>query len=81
MQPKGSQESTLNPVLIKMYLFHNLTSCFVRIQFYIVLPSASRHPECFLLSGFPAKILYAFLIFPMRAACPTQYHSHLFGEE
>jgi hypothetical protein len=27
-----------------------------------------------LSSGFPTKILYAFLVSSMRATCPAQYH-------
>jgi len=50
----------MNPVYILPPLFFN-------IQSNVILPSTHSLPSGFFPSGFRIKILYAFLMFPMRA--------------
>jgi len=55
-----SQETATNPVNSPPYI--------IKIHFNI-LPSMSRTSKCSLPSSFPTKIIYAYLISPMRATC------------
>jgi hypothetical protein len=53
------------PILMKMNPVHTLPPSFLKIHFNIIRTSTSQS------SGFPAKMLYTFLVFTMLAACPT----------
>jgi len=57
----------LATILGQITSFHILTSCFCKLHFNIILLSKRRYAIGFFLSGFPAKLLYAFLISPMRS--------------
>lgn len=63
----------LHIILSQFNAIHTLTSCF--LKFILILSSytsSSSHTVIF-ISGFPTKILYEFLISPMRAACPILF--------
>jgi hypothetical protein len=38
---------------------------------HVIFPSTPKYSEWFIPSDFMTKILYAFLIFPIRATCPA----------
>jgi hypothetical protein len=54
-----------------MHPVHTFTPCFPKSHYSIILPS--RSPNGLFPSGFPTKILYAFLIYTMRATFSTQF--------
>jgi hypothetical protein len=54
----------LVPMRSQMNPVHNFSSYFSKIHLFLSLPSG------LFPSGFLTKILYAFLIFPMRTVCP-----------
>jgi len=56
-------------ILSQINLVH--THSFTKLQSNIILPSMSSLPRGLFRSGFPTKILYTFLIFPIHATCPA----------
>jgi len=60
----------LVPILIQLNLVCTLSPYLYKINFNI-LQSTGRYSKKSLLLGFPAEILCAFSISPMRAVCPT----------
>jgi len=61
----------LSPMLSQMNPDQNLPPCFPKIHFNIILTSTPMSSDSTLPSGLQTKILYAFVIFPMRATRPT----------
>jgi hypothetical protein len=59
------------PVLSKMNLAHSFLPCLFKIYFNIILSSTLGIQIVLFPSGFAAKILYAFIISPMRATYPA----------
>jgi len=55
------------PILSQMHSVHTLPSYFSKIHLIL----SSRLRLGLLPTGFPTKILYVFLICPMRVACPS----------
>ena len=53
------------------YPVHLLKSHFLEIHFNIILPPTPVFPSGFFPSGFPTKTLYAPLLSPTHATCPT----------
>jgi len=49
----------------------HFTPNFPKIHSNIISRLRLRLPSGFYPSDFPTKILYTFLVFPMRATCPT----------
>jgi hypothetical protein len=60
---------SLVPVLSQMKLVHTFRLCFPKIPSNVTFPSMPRSFEWFLTPGFLTKILYAFLVSPMRVTC------------
>jgi len=54
----------MNPV-------HKFPHCLCKIHYYIYFPSRLVLPSGLFPSGFPNRILYTFLIYPMRATWPA----------
>jgi len=61
----------LDPNMSQMIPVHTFPTYFFRISSNIILSSSTSLPSGLLQVGFPPQILYAFLIIPMRATCPT----------
>jgi hypothetical protein len=61
----------LVPFLSQIDPVHTIPSYLSKIHFNIVHPPCLRLPSGLFLSGFPINILYAFLLSPIRAACPA----------
>jgi hypothetical protein len=61
----------LVPVLSHMHPFHILPSYFLKIHSNIIFTFTPRSYEWYFPFRFSTKILYAFLISPMHATCPT----------
>jgi hypothetical protein len=59
----------LVPILSQMHPIHNFPPYFPKMHSNNIFPSVSSLPSGLLPSRFPTKILYAFLISPMRAIC------------
>jgi len=64
------------PILSQMNPIHNCPADFPEIILILFLPLPLSLPSDLLLSDFPFKILYAFLISTMQAACPAHHGEH-----
>lgn len=65
--------SQINPV-------QALSSYFLNISFNIIFPLTSSSSKCYLSFRFLTKILYAPLLRPVHASCPTKLiHLHFFA--
>jgi len=64
------------PILGQMYPIHNFKRSFHKIHFNIIVLTTPRSSEIFLfISGFPIKMLYAFLISHVLHAPPISSSS------
>jgi len=71
------KSSPLVPILNHFKQFHNLPLFyFPKIHFNIILTCMLGLLSHLFLLPFQSKILYAFLIFPMHATCPTHLILH-----
>jgi len=61
----------LDTILNQANPLHTFTPYFINIRFNTILQCTPRSPKLFVSSGFPIKILYAFLISPMHTTCLT----------
>jgi hypothetical protein len=77
MEPESlldcSQGLPLVPILSQMNTVHTFPTYFPKIHSNIIFQSVHRSSEWFFISGFPIKILYAFLI---SYACYIPRPSH-----
>jgi len=71
----------LVPVLSKMNPVHNFLSYFSKINLIFTLHLCLGLPTGLFPSGFPTKVLYAFLIFPKRATSPSIAYSLIWSPE
>jgi len=62
---------SLTPNLNRMNPVHNFPHSSFQIHSNIIFPSMPNFATGLFPSGFPANILYTFLISPIRAVCPT----------
>jgi len=58
-------------LMSKMNPVHTFPPYFSKIYSNIILPSMPSLPSSVFPSGFPTKILYTFVVFPMYATQPT----------
>jgi hypothetical protein len=75
----------LVPVLWQMHPIHTFPPYIPKIHSNIILPSVPRSSEWPSPSGFPTKIIYILLIFPMWATWPAHFiqshFSYLFVQQ
>jgi hypothetical protein len=76
MEPQGSLMCSCQPsilILSQMNPIQNVPFYFPKIHSNIIFPSTPRSSEWLFPSGFQTKILYAFLISPMRSTFPAYF--------
>jgi hypothetical protein len=61
----------LAPILSQTNPVRTIPPYISKIHFSIAHPPTSFRPSGLFRSGFPIKILYAFLFAPIRATCPA----------